>query len=228
MNLSPTAWIQILDRMDVIGLDHLAGLEQDQGLVLVSLHYSLYSSLLVLWLARATVRGLFNHLTMLVVSNPAGALRPSERRLSQLAEAGIWDLARTILLDRRLIGASGATRQLVRRIRDGGAVLILPDAAILPAGEKGLTVRVGHQTVGMPPGLAWLCRTTGTPLASVYVRPHADDQHAIEFGIPAYPGIIKNSDAVVRDVFVALVEQAISDDPTPWEGWLRDGLLPAG
>jgi hypothetical protein len=43
-----------------IGLEQVFRLKRGQGAFLISVHYSLYSSLLVLWLTRATVQNLFS------------------------------------------------------------------------------------------------------------------------------------------------------------------------
>jgi lauroyl/myristoyl acyltransferase len=228
INLVPHSVAQILDQMEVVGLDRLRGLGRGRGLVLVSLHYCLHSSLLGLWLARATARGLFDDLTMLVVSDPTGALRPSHTRLKQLEQADVWDLAKTTLLDRRLVGSPWSARRLVSRAKDGGTVLLLPDAVFLRAAEEGaLRLNVGCRAVGVPQGAAWVAQSAGVPVVPVHVRPHEDDRHAIVFGCPAYPQTGANSTAPIRDALQGLLDRTVLADPAPWQGWLREGFAQA-
>lgn len=228
LNLAPRSLGQILDTIDVVGLDRLREMGRGRGVILLSLHYSLYSSLLGLWLARATVRGLFDNLTILVLSSLTGTLRPPQTRLEQLEQAGIWSLARTTLLDRRLMGAPWAARELVARVRQGGAVIMLPDAAFLPAAAgRALPLRIGRQDVGLPRGAAWLVRSTGVPVVPVRIHPYQDDGHAIVFDDPVRSQAESDSAAMVQAVVQRLLDQTALADPGPWEGWLREGLAEA-
>lgn len=228
LNLAPLALDQILDAMDVVGSDQLRDIGPGQGVILLSLHYSLYSSLLTLWLAQATVRGLFKDLTVLVLSNPSGSLRPPQRRLEQLEQAGIWSLTRTTLVDRRLLGAPWAARKLAACVNGGGAVVILLDALFLPAGsERTLTLSIGRQNVGVQRGAAWLVRSTGAPVVPVHIHPHGDDGHAIVFDSPVCPATETDGGAAVQGIMQRLLEQTVLADPGPWEGWLREGFAQA-
>jgi len=222
INLAPAALNQILDAIEVVGLEHAGG--RAGGTILLSLHYSLYSNWLGLWLARATARGLFSHLDIIVLSTPAGSLRLSQRRTADLGRAGIWD-DRTRLVDRRLTGNAVAARTLLDRLRAGGAVMVLPDASLLPAaGRRTIAVLVGRQYVGLPRGPAWLVRLSGAHVVPVHIRPCSDDHHSIVFGSPARPGPEADADTFMQAIVQRLLDQTVATDPAPWEGWFRDGL----
>src|SRR5690348_10207953 len=69
LELPPAAITTLIDSVEVEGLPWLERTDQERGLLLTSFHYSLSSSLLWLWLARATARGLFRRLTIMLVAD---------------------------------------------------------------------------------------------------------------------------------------------------------------
>jgi hypothetical protein len=93
----------ILSSVKAVGADQLATLDPSRGIVLVSLHYGLYSSMLIWWLAQATARKLFKKLTVLMRSNPTGQYLVSSRRLEDFEAAGVWSRGVT-LVDRTVVG----------------------------------------------------------------------------------------------------------------------------
>lgn len=223
LDLAPDRIPAILDSMVAVGLDQLQLLPPGQGRVLVSLHYSLYSSLLIWWLAQATARGLFKSLTVLFRSNDVGQYMLSEQRIAEFERAGVWSCSRVRLLDRTALGSAAAARALLRDLRIGGAVLVLSDAWLLPADDKTLKVRIGHESLGFPRGVVWLAQMSRCPLVPVYLQPRAEMTHGVIFGCPTY--INSTTDPEAESTMQHLVDQTIMHDPSPWEGWLRQGLL---
>ena len=88
MRLPPPALAELLDTVTVEGLAHLDGLQQERGVLLLSVHYSLSTSLLWLWLARATAQGRFRHLATLFRSGPVGGYADLWRRFGELETVG--------------------------------------------------------------------------------------------------------------------------------------------
>jgi hypothetical protein len=225
LNLAPSFLLRIVEAMEVAGADRIkAG--RGEGLLMISLHYSLYSSLLVFWLARATACGLFRNLAVLVLSTPTGSVSPSQQRLALLQQGGIWS-AETRLIDRRIMGSPWSARRLISYIKMGGAVLILPDATFVSTtNSRAVTLKLGKECVAVPRGAAWLVQQTDVPLISVHVHPY-EDRHAIVFDSSKDPDAGKDSIGRVRDALQHLIEQTVLVDPGPWEGWLREGFTEA-
>lgn len=214
---------QILDSVAVIGLEHLLSVDQGRGLLLVSLHYSLYSSVLVQWLARAAARGVLGRrLTVLLRSGYTGYGLPPEGRLEAAERAGLLSRASFALLDRTPSGPAAAARSLAAELRGGNAVLLFPDARFVPQSDKALVVSVGRQTVGLPRGAAWLVQAVRCPVLPVHLRPDGEDRHAIVFGPALDPATGLDPRSLVEAALQHLVQDAVLVDPGPWEGWLRD------
>jgi hypothetical protein len=214
---------EILSSATAVGVDQLATLDPSRGIVLVSLHYGLYSSVLIWWLAQATVNNLFKRLTVLVRSNPTGQYVASSRRLKDLQAAGVCSRSVT-LFDRSAVGPIGTARALLGRLGPREAVLMFPDAKLRPAAEQTPTVTIGRYNLGLPRGAAWLAERRQSTVVPVYVRPHGDGAHAVVFGPAMPPASHDDATARVTATVQHLVNQTVMLDPSPWEGWLRESL----
>jgi lauroyl/myristoyl acyltransferase len=207
-----------------VGADQLAAIDATRGIVLVSLHYGLYSSMLIWWLAQATARNLFKRLTVLMRSNATGQYLLSSRRIEQFEAVGVWSRQVT-LFDRTRLGPSGAARALLDRLGPREAILLFPDAVLHSATERALTVKLGRLELGLPRGATWLAQTSRCPVVPVNIRPHGDNAHAVVFGPANLPASPSNTTTRVNAAVQYLVDQTVMVDPSPWEGWLREGLV---
>ncbi len=71
--MAPRELDALLETLSVRGRERLAEAQAGgRGMLAPSMHYSLYASLLVLWLAREAARGSFDHLAVLYVARPGG------------------------------------------------------------------------------------------------------------------------------------------------------------
>ena len=213
----------ILSSVKAVGADQLATLDPNRGIVLVSLHYGLYSSMLIWWLAQATASNLFKKLTVLMRSNPTGQYVVSARRLEDFEAAGVWS-RRVTLADRTAVGPTGTARALLGRLGPGGAVLMFPDAELRPAEEQTQTVTIGRHDLGLPRGAAWLAEMRQCAVVPVYIRPHGASAHAVLFGPAMPPASPGDAAARVNASVQYLMDQTVMLDPSPWEGWHREGL----
>ena len=227
LELAPDRLAQLLDTVAIEGLEHLRGLRDDQGILLISVHYSLYSSLLELWLARAAARGLFRHLTLLFI--PASAPEVSARRKAELESAGLIRRGTTTLLLTNLKGSLGVTRQLLGRLQAGEVVLVLPDARLLPGADaRALSVTLGQRRLGVPRGAAWLAQMAHCPIVPVHIRPHEEDRYILTFGPPAELEHAADAPSRVQSMVQSLLDQTVLADPGPWDAWqwIPDGGHP--
>jgi lauroyl/myristoyl acyltransferase len=119
---------------------------------------------------------------------------------------------------------TGTARALLGRLGPGEAVLMFPDAELHPAAQLTQTVTIGRYDLCLPRGAAWLAETRQCTIVPVYIRPHDDSAHAVVFG-PAIPPASPNDAAARVNASVQyLMDQTVMVDPSPWEGWLREGL----
>jgi hypothetical protein len=218
---------ELLEFVSVIGLEHLSWLDPSRGILLLSLHYGPYSSLLVWWLAAATARGSFEKLTVLLRSTGAGQYQVSEQRLAEFEAAGVWPRSRITLFDRETAGPAGTVARLSARLGHGEAVLMFPDAALRPHDDDDddeLSLKVGRSVFGLPRGAVWLARDHCSAVVPVYIRPHGDSAHAVVIGRPVQPRDPSEAHAAVSSALQYLVEDAVQADPSPWGVWMREGL----
>lgn len=211
----------LLDTVTVEGLERLAEVPPGQGVLLLSLHYGLYDSLLPLALGCAAARGQLRHLTMVFDSGGKGSLGLSDSRLDEVEAAGLWRRSAIGLLD--LAGGRSTARTLLARLRAGGAVLLLPDSELTltdPASpdDQSIVVRVGQRLLSLPPGAAWLARRARCAVAPVHISP-AGDGHAVRVGRPAIPRCGDDVASYVQASLQGLLEQAVRTAPGPWAGW---------
>lgn len=224
LDLSPDRLHELLDAMAVEGVDQLRELPAAQGILLLSLHYSVFSSLLLLWLTRAAAQGLFKHLTILIDPGPGGTHGLPSIRADVLEAGGLGRRSATSLLDMKNVPS--ATRQLTAELRDGGAALVLPDATFLPStADRALSLRVGDRQALLPRGAAWLAQVARCSVVPVHTRP-LGDSYALVFGPP-----VSTEDDPASAVEVALQRlfaQTALADPGPWEGWPSLPLVKEG
>ena len=217
LDLAPERLHDPLDAMVVQGIEHVANVPQGRGVLLLSLHYSVFNSLLTLWLARAAARGLFGHLTVLIDAGQKKDIGLSAHRFVELERAGVFNHAAFSLL--YTAPGPGAARQLVARLRAGEAVLVYHDATFLPASaDQSLRLMVGQQAVGVPSGAAWLARMTGCSIVPVFIRPE-EDTYAIVFAEAAAWQGAAESATVVQSVLQRLIDHTVLVDPAAWAAW---------
>ena len=212
LGLAPERLHWLLDAIATQGTEHLSTLPSGAGVLFLSFHYSVYSSLLCLWLNRLAA-GRFRHLAILVDTGQAGPLGFPADRLAEVELGGLGRPGATILLDLRT--TPGAAHHLVTGLRSGGAALVFPDTAFAPAGAPGtVPLTVGRRTVGLPGGTARLARLVGCPIVGVHLRP-AGDGYALVFEPPA----VVDGPEDVSATLHRLAERTILADPGPWDGW---------
>jgi lauroyl/myristoyl acyltransferase len=216
--------LQIIDSVVVVGLEQLLHVNKSRGLLLVSLHYSLYSSLLWLWLARAAARGLIRRFTVFMRSGYMAYGAVSEHRWEHAERSGLLSRESFALVDRTESGPSAAARELVSRLRRGDVVLLFPDASFIPQKDRAIELSIGRQTISLPRGAAWLVQAVQCPVLPVYLRPDAADGHAVVFGAVHDTRAGFDPGSVVQGALQHLVHDTVMADPGPWEGWFRDWL----
>lgn len=217
---------ELVETVDVVGERELGLLDLRRGVVLVTLHYGLYSSLLLWWLARAVVRGLLDGLTILIRTTAAGQYMIADSRLAEFEAQGIWKCESVELFDREAVGPNGTVQALRDRLGPGAAVLVFLDPELRPASRSdSLRVRIGMRSVGLPRGAAWVAAAGPAAVAPVHIRPHRDTRHAVVFGSTYRPASGFEARAAVHAAAQHLVDTTIMADPSPWEGWLREGLV---
>ena len=122
--LAPEDLASLLDTVEVEGLNYIeAARLLGRGVVFLSLHYSLYASILVLWLARAASQGLFDHLSVLYVARPDGKPSVFAQAMQRSESAGFISSSTIRLVDLGQ-GPVRATRNLIAGLQAGGAALI--------------------------------------------------------------------------------------------------------
>jgi lauroyl/myristoyl acyltransferase len=213
LDLDPGRLNELLDRVEVTGANHLS--PDGRGVLLVALHYSLFSSLLCLWLARSAKQGLPPHLSIMVDTGPAPGLGMRAERLAALEASGLVarDRATLSTLDR----PTAVLRTLTRRLREGAAVLLFVDANFRSATVGGgLPIDIGAGRIAFPAGVSWLADRTGCAVVPTSIRPKADG-HTVVFSPPA-----ASSEArAIRSALQNLINETVVADPGPWEGWVR-------
>jgi len=211
IDLEPGLMRLLLDRLTVVGTEHAADAIRNRGVLLVSLHYSLYSSVLIWWLTRVAAQGVFRRLFLLFRSTSMGRYLLHSRRLIETEANGLFSQANVHFLDRTILGPAGAAARMLNELKAGNTVFLLADAALRPPGCKSLAVRVGNQNVGLARGVSWLAEKSRCAVIPLYIRPHNDEGHAIVLAPPA--------DA--KEAVQFLIDQTILVDPSPWDGWFH-------
>jgi len=125
---------------------------------------------------------------------------------------------------------SSALRGIIRRIRDGKVLAILPD---LRSPQSGLNIRFLGKTANIAGGMGFIARQTGVPVFPVVITRSGWKRHVCRIYDPIKPdpGLDKQADALritqaVFDVF----NECIRAEPEQWfwfnKRWLFDPLDP--
>jgi hypothetical protein len=182
--------------------------EQARGALVVTLHYGLATSILPLWLAMASRRGMIRQFAVIQNSRRNPNVMLSAERLAELADCGFpfadLDLAR--------LGELPALRRALAILRQGGVVLIFADGQ-LPRqdAKRTLTCRIGRGSLALPRGAEWLARSAQVPLLPLLLRPQGDGNRMVSLDARA-PG-----DA--QSALQSLIDGAMDLDPGPWSRW---------
>jgi len=198
---------------EIVDAVSLPGPIAQAGGIYLSVHYSLYSTLLWLRLAREAVSGRSAPLTMVFDSGADARWRFSGNRPLELERAGLIDGRAAHLTDVRAEGWLAVLRTLARRLQDGESVLLMCDAAEAASSKRRLNVRLGKGHLRLPFGPAALAAKARAQVIPVWIRPDADG-YAIEAG-PRF-GADSGEDAAQW-----LVDSTVGAQPSLWEGWLR-------
>jgi len=208
LQADPLQLRSIVDSVQIDGFDRLES--GPRGRLILTFHYGPYSSLLWLALVRDAARGRIPPVTFTLNRQLDPNLVMTRDRWDTLVAHDVipphaftpFDLAR---------GGVAVSRDLAATVRNGGSLLIMPDAWFVPPDTRAsLTCCIGQRTVGFPRGADWIARRTECEIVAAWIQP---DQHSHHIVLePA--GNIAEALAVLAGV--------VSTDPAPWEGWTRD------
>jgi hypothetical protein len=197
---------EIVERTD--GDEPVLAPEQARGGVLVTLHYGLATSILPLWLAMASRRGMIGPFAVIQNSQRNPNVMLSAERLARLGQRGFpfadLDLAR--------LGELGALRRALEILQRGGRVLIFADGQ-LPRKDarQALTCRIGRGSLTLPRGAEWLARNAGVPMLPLLLAPQGDGNRIISLDTRAP----EEAHGAVQ----SLIDRAMALDPAPWSRW---------
>ena len=96
-----------------------------------------------------------------------------------------------------VIKAAGSIRQLVRSLRDGGRVAMLPD---VNAGDDGVFVPFLGRTASTPRGLAYFAWKLGCPIVPMYCVRQPDGTHVGHVTEPIEPDPQQDETTAVQDL----------------------------
>ena len=182
--------------------------KRTRGVVAVTLHYGPATSILPLWLAMASWRGMIRQVAVIQNSRRNNNVMLSMERHAKLAACGFpfadLDIAR--------LGELATMRRALAILRDGGIVLIFADGQLpQTSAKRTLTCRLGGGALVLPQGAEWLARSADVPLLPLLLRPNGDGNRMVSLNARA-PG-----DA--RSALQALIDTAMDFDPAPWSRW---------
>jgi len=182
--------------------------ERTRGALAVTLHYGLATSILPLWLAKASGSGRVAQVAVIQNSRRNPDVMLSTERHAQLAACGFpfadLDIAR--------LGELAVMRRALATLRQDGIVLIFADGQLPQASAKRTsTCRLGRGSLVLPRGAEWLARSAEVPLLPLLLRPRGDGNAMVSLSSYA-PG-------QARRALQALVDAAMDFDPAPWSRW---------
>ena len=96
-----------------------------------------------------------------------------------------------------VIRADASVRQLIRHIRDGGYVGVLPD---VNAGEDGIFVEFLGRTASTPRGLAYFAYKLKCPIIPVFLIRQADGTHVARLHEPIHPDPAWDEDTALLEL----------------------------
>jgi hypothetical protein len=203
--------LQVVDRIHADNIPPTRGTNGPRGTIAVTLHYSLATSLLLLWLGRASAIGRISHFCFFIDSRGLAGWRLSPERLAQFRSAGYEGTQ----IDKGTEGVAPALQQALRLLRAGAFLLIFADGRVLePTDSRAIQCRLGSGTIALPRGVAWLSEKSGVQILPMYIRPEGDT-HRITFGD-------RYSSEHAGVALQTLFDDCVMHDPAPWEYWLRD------
>jgi lauroyl/myristoyl acyltransferase len=223
LELPPAAITTLVDSVEVAGLPWLERTDQTRGLLLTSLHYSLYSSLLWLWLARATVRGLYRRLTIMMVADQPALGARINRQIRRLEAAGVLPPGAVTAIERPRAAtfAPAVVRTLLDRLHAGEAVYFCAEPYfIAPSDRHAAVLTLSGAALGLPGGVPWLARAARCPVVPVHIHPGPADRYVVTVSPPAetdQPGVAGWG---VEAALQQLLDRTVRADPAHWEGWV--------
>jgi lauroyl/myristoyl acyltransferase len=223
LELPPAAITTLVDSVEVEGRLWLERTEQARGLLLTSLHYSLYSSLLWLWLVQATGRGLFRRLTIMMVADRPALGARTTRQIQRLEAAGLLAPGAVTVIERsRSVAlAPAVVRTLLSRLRAGETVYFCAEPYFVdPTDRHAAVLTLGPAALGLPGGVPWLARAAQCPVVTLHIHPGLDDRYVVSCNPPAAPDPPGGAGQGVVAALQQLLDQTVRVDPAHWEGWV--------
>jgi KDO2-lipid IV(A) lauroyltransferase len=124
---------------------------------------------------------------------------------------------------------SGAMRAVIRKLKAGGVLAILPDVRVR---DEGVVVPFLGSQANLGKGMALFARHVGAPIVPCLVSRRGWTRHRIEALPPIWPDPATDREADVRrmtEAVMAIVEAAIRRTPEQWfwfnKRWVLDPLL---
>jgi hypothetical protein len=183
-------------------------LERAGGALVIILHYGLATSLLPLWLARASstrpvpVFGYINN------SGATAGVKAPTTRQSELRDSGFQGVD----LDFSLLGELDVMRGALQNLKSGGIVSMSADNAPRKgAARHDIVCKIGWSSVVFAPGVKWLAHRAGVPVFPLLLHPQGDGSKLVSLG--------PFSAADMQRAVQALLEAAMRFDPAPWSRW---------
>jgi len=178
------------------------------GAVAVSLHYGPATSILPLWLAKASRMGMIGTFAVIQNSRNNPNVMLSAERHAELGDRGFpfedLDIAR--------LGELGALRRALRILRNAGTVLIFADGQLPPPGTKRIvTCRLGEGSIALAHGPEWLARSADVPLLPLLLRPKRNGNELVSFPV--------SHSGTGSEAIQVLFDAAMAFDPAPWSCW---------
>jgi hypothetical protein len=205
---TPPELLRVL--VDEVAVDGTRVAPDGRGLLVVSLHYGPYTTLLALALARAASNGLLPPPTFLLDRGRDPQLTLSPERIEQLAGGGVFSRPAFDVVD-AAAGPVGAWRRLRDALGGGRSVVVFADPLFLPAAShRALPLPIGRRTLCLPRGVDWLARSSGCRVAGALVSPDGAGHR------------VTLSAAEDARAALAWLGRRVVEQPAPWEGWLRD------
>jgi hypothetical protein len=182
--------------------------DRSRGAVLVSLHYGPATSMLPLWFAMGSERGLIPTFAVIQNSKNNPNVVLSAQRHAELVDAGFP----FVDLDIARLGELGALRRALSILKDGGMVLIFADGQLpQPSAKRAMTCRLGRGSLVLACGAEWLARCADVPLQPILLQPKGDGHRLVSL-----PGVRPDQASFAIQ---GLLDAAMACDLAPWSRW---------